>query len=937
MIATNVFAYNVDESGPRSFYEQASDPSPLSNTGWAYTKDILGLTELFFEDNTGNVLQITSGGALSSTVIPANVVDKTTATATYYVATTGTDNSTCGPAASPCLTREYLYDNILPDMIDDNIVVDIASGTYYDVASLDGKLFGASGTLTIRGATTELLADQVATGGDNENASGLGETTVSGAAWVVNAYAGKWIRFLTSTSPSEVITSKYVPIISNDATTLVTPRLLFTPTSATTFDVVSLDTILSGASAVAPNTAVNVIEEITEITTSTDAWYDGVYFRYPLTYESLDFKNGYGLSIRVTNSQALFTGIGFNSTDNTNTGAGFYSTGGATSTYIYGAYGRGELPRLIDAANNSVVFAFDIYGDYTTYTGSGHVFPMYFTSGSTGYIGDYAFIGDAADRINSAFYAYGSGSYLNLSQGHVAYSNNILRTGGHGYGIFIYSDKVFGSNNQTLYNASFFGTFYETSQANAAYTLKFEMDDTSQGTAAGTNYNYAIRNLSFAKTVVAADEIMLEDQENVVLTATGPITLTATPTIEAGIYEGQRKTLWGTSDTNTITLQDSDNAAGTTLEFIGNVNRVLKADDKVDLYWDATASKWEEINTTFQNAKFTGATGTKNIYLDDNQASALSVVDATSNVYLTFETTTSGEKISTSVNFQHNTTGTSASGDTSKPSYSQIFESSGWDTDAGGSAVTKTQTIKLVPVSGANVFAYLSLIDDSTTYARLGKAGTVTTPYLAGEATSSGSAIGVSIGSANNFTTAGDKLVSFRNNIASTGGTEKAYVDYLGSFNAGPGTALLPSYSFVADPNTGIWNASANGIGFATDGVNRMTLGTQVLDTTGIGKIINVTNVNAATYDLVATDEILDVSYTGTAAVTSLTLPTAQMIKGRSIVIKDTGLNAGVNNITIDTEGAELIDGADTYVMDANKESIQIFVNAAGTGWFILY
>ena len=60
------------------------------------------------------------------------------------------------------------------------------------------------------------------------------------------------------------------------------------------------------------------------------------------------------------------------------------------------------------------------------------------------------------------------------------------------------------------------------------------------------------------------------------------------------------------------------------------------------------------------------------------------------------------------------------------------------------------------------------------------------------------------------------------------------------------------------------------------------------------------------------------------------------MVKGRTIVIKDGGGLAGTNNITIDTEGDEQIDGADTYVMNTNWESVTLAVNAAGTGWRVI-
>ena len=99
------------------------------------------------------------------------------------------------------------------------------------------------------------------------------------------------------------------------------------------------------------------------------------------------------------------------------------------------------------------------------------------------------------------------------------------------------------------------------------------------------------------------------------------------------------------------------------------------------------------------------------------------------------------------------------------------------------------------------------------------------------------------------------------------------------------------------------------------------------------GQIKSVTAVAAATYDLLVSDYILSVTYTGTAAVTSLTLPTAQMVSGRIIHITDTGGGASGNNITIDTAGAEKISGADTQVISTDYGSLSLFATA--TGWFI--
>jgi hypothetical protein len=94
----------------------------------------------------------------------------------------------------------------------------------------------------------------------------------------------------------------------------------------------------------------------------------------------------------------------------------------------------------------------------------------------------------------------------------------------------------------------------------------------------------------------------------------------------------------------------------------------------------------------------------------------------------------------------------------------------------------------------------------------------------------------------------------------------------------------------------------------------------------------NTTTVNAATYDLLDTDYILNVDYTVSGAVTSLTLPSAQTIDGRLVIVKDSGGNAGTNNITIDTEGSETIDGSATYTINDNYGAINLYSD--GTNWF---
>ena len=100
------------------------------------------------------------------------------------------------------------------------------------------------------------------------------------------------------------------------------------------------------------------------------------------------------------------------------------------------------------------------------------------------------------------------------------------------------------------------------------------------------------------------------------------------------------------------------------------------------------------------------------------------------------------------------------------------------------------------------------------------------------------------------------------------------------------------------------------------------------------GLFTPVTTVAAATYDLLVRDLLVHVDYTTTGAVTSLTLPTAQVADGRRVIIKDVDGNAGTNNITIDTEGSETIDGAATLVIAADYGFAELYCD--GTNWFIL-
>jgi len=75
----------------------------------------------------------------------------------------------------------------------------------------------------------------------------------------------------------------------------------------------------------------------------------------------------------------------------------------------------------------------------------------------------------------------------------------------------------------------------------------------------------------------------------------GAVTCTSDPTVTNGDTDGQIIIIQGTHDTNTVTIQDEDNNAGSTLELAGGVNFALGLGDTIQLMWDSGESKWFEI------------------------------------------------------------------------------------------------------------------------------------------------------------------------------------------------------------------------------------------------------------------------------------------------------------------------------------------------------
>ncbi len=76
------------------------------------------------------------------------------------------------------------------------------------------------------------------------------------------------------------------------------------------------------------------------------------------------------------------------------------------------------------------------------------------------------------------------------------------------------------------------------------------------------------------------------------------------------------------------------------------------------------------------------------------------------------------------------------------------------------------------------------------------------------------------------------------------------------------------------------------------------------------------------------------IGVTSTAAARTITLSTADMVTGRVVFIKDESGGADTNNITIDTQGAELIDGAASIAITVNYGVARLYSD--GSNWYTL-
>ena len=99
-----------------------------------------------------------------------------------------------------------------------------------------------------------------------------------------------------------------------------------------------------------------------------------------------------------------------------------------------------------------------------------------------------------------------------------------------------------------------------------------------------------------SSTLLATDAIGITYRTIYIQGNGGAVTLTSTPSITAGEYDGQRLTIHGLSDTNTVTLQDASVLSGSGVHLTHAYRCVFGKNDTMTLTWYETDSVWVELS-----------------------------------------------------------------------------------------------------------------------------------------------------------------------------------------------------------------------------------------------------------------------------------------------------------------------------------------------------
>ena len=148
-----------------------------------------------------------------------------------------------------------------------------------------------------------------------------------------------------------------------------------------------------------------------------------------------------------------------------------------------------------------------------------------------------------------------------------------------------------------------------------------------------------------------------------------------------------------------------------------------------------------------------------------------------------------------------------------------------------------------------------------------------------------------------------------------------------------PGSSTLTISSSLAattyDGNTGTATPSANVLNVTGSGVISVSASGNTLAITSTSSAaLTYKAVSTTPYVVLTTDTYLGVN--SSAGAITIELPNAPATSF-NVIIKDSTGSAATNNITVTTVGGtDLIDGATSFVMNTNYESVNVTFNGTG-------
>jgi len=131
----------------------AADPTNVANKGFLYTKDVSSVVELFWEDESGNVKQFTSGGKINAVdadgiVLKAGAQTDIAGAKTFTDVVTLADTSALATSGAPAADAQIANKKYVDDQITANATAVAAVAKAWGVVASNGTLAAGSYGIT---------------------------------------------------------------------------------------------------------------------------------------------------------------------------------------------------------------------------------------------------------------------------------------------------------------------------------------------------------------------------------------------------------------------------------------------------------------------------------------------------------------------------------------------------------------------------------------------------------------------------------------------------------------------------------------------------------------------------------------------------------------------------------------------------------------------